>query len=153
MSPQTVPAQLVALDEVAARLGTLPEVVAGRLPARVKIQPDWQGRPSIPTEAAARLVDKLETERREQADKQVRYDAWQQDREALRQYARQEAYTKALNDAHAQETAEASAGFVYLGGQIGPSPRARQIAQQAANEAGRNFDSRHPLVPLEEWET
>jgi hypothetical protein len=48
MSPQTVPAQPVALDEVAARLSTLPEVVAGRLPARVKIQPDWQGSPLHP---------------------------------------------------------------------------------------------------------
>jgi hypothetical protein len=41
---------------------------------------------------------------------------------------------------------------LFLGGQIGPGPRARQIAQQAANEAGRSFDRRYPLVPLEEWE-
>jgi hypothetical protein len=151
MSPQTIPAQLVPLDEVAARLSTLPEVVANRLPARVKIHPDWQGRPSISPDAAARLVDELEAERRKQADEHVRYDTWLQDRDAMRQQARQQAYSKALDDAHAQETAEAGAGFVYLGGQVGPGPRARQIAQEAANEAGREFDRRHPLVTFEEW--
>lgn len=69
MSPQAAPAQLVPLDEIAACVGTFPEVVASRLPARVKIHPDWQGRPSIPHDAAARLVDELEAERRKQADR------------------------------------------------------------------------------------
>jgi hypothetical protein len=48
---------------------TLPAVVANRLPAPLKIQHDWQGRASIPPDAAARLVDELEAERRKQADR------------------------------------------------------------------------------------
>jgi hypothetical protein len=151
MSSRAVPAQLVPFEEVAARLGTIPEVVASRVPARVKIDHDWQGRPSVSPDAAAQLVDELEAERREQVDKHIRYDAWLQDREAMRQQACQQAYSKALDDAHAKETAEASRGFVYLGGKMSPGPRARQVAQAAASEAGRDFDRRHPLVTFEEW--
>jgi hypothetical protein len=69
MARNTTEEPLVPLFEVAARLGTVEEVVRARLNGEVRS--DWAGRPAVTIATARAIVERYERERAEQEEREA----------------------------------------------------------------------------------
>jgi hypothetical protein len=153
MSPASP--QLVPLEEVGGQMGgagvetVVARIAVSGLPPAVE---DWQGRPAVPAEVAAKLASGYQREVAEAEARRAAYDAYVPEREQHRQTAGQAAAEKGMQTAYeagSRELRESYAAFV--GPSLRGSPSEQAVGRQARLEALAAFDSKHPLIAFERF--
>lgn len=146
---------IVPLEELAPHLGGSIELVRARLArAGVEATVDWAGRPGVPAEVAAELVQGWQQDQLRHAEKVRAYEAYLAQRERDREEAGRAAYTaEARRQLDAEARALAADHFTTTTNvRLTLSPRGREAARRAREEALREWDQRHGQpVPFAEF--
>lgn len=145
--------QLVSLDRLAGRLRVHPEH-ATRLVERhgSQLQPDWDGRPSVPVELAAEIVDATERQRAEHAAQERAYKAYQREWTAARNRVAQDAAREGHERGRQAElrTILADGRTNIVNGWAG-GRQAAEAGTEAARDAIAEYDRKNPLLSFSEW--
>ena len=145
--------ELVHLDRLAGRLSVHPEH-ATRLIAEhgAELVPDWSGRPSVPVEVAAEVVDTFERRRAEHAADERAYKAyrrsWYQQRDRIA--------AEAARETHEKERKRELEGVLSDGRTtvVGPWVGGIKVAkagQEAAADAVARWEKKNRLLDFPEW--
>ena len=153
--------EVVTLADLASHLGWPISFARAQAERHGDLLEDALGRPAVSAKVARKVVDerRAETEARERD--QAEYQVWSRERAAKRREVVEKARRKALDAALESQRAYAAqvnageGGRGYASGSFptlgGGDPQARSAGRDAAQEAGRKFDAKHPELGFEEW--
>ncbi len=138
----------VPVDELAVYLGTLPEVILGRLNGDVQL--DWAGRPVVSGGTARRMVEEAAAAERErearQREAEAAYRRWQTERNAFVEKTRAE-LERSLKASWARRTAEGFANPEQVERDlfrlVAPAAIQPEVHRRLA-EACEKWERRHP---------